>query len=133
VPCILDKKEHEEREIIMKGLVLLFLSFIGMFLCAAALIAVREFIGVQEAIIYFILVPIIYLLLSLIYFVYFHYSTPLMTAIFFFFFTIFIDSAVAATFIEIVYAMSVSFVVTYLVGWLYFKFFRKPDETPPAF
>jgi hypothetical protein len=117
----------------MRKLALPFLGFVGMFLCAATLTAVREFMGPQEAVIYFILVPIIYLFLSLIYFTYFHFSTPLMTAIFFFFFTIFIDIAVAATFIEIVYAMSISFVVTYLVGLLYFKFFRKPNEAPPDF
>ena len=118
----------------MKILALPFLGFIGMALCATAVVVSQEAAIFQNsAIIYFILVPIIYLLLSLFYFTYFHYSSPLMTAIFFCFFILFMNIGANASFIQEVYALLICFTVTFLVGWLYYRFFRGPNEAPPEF
>jgi hypothetical protein len=118
----------------IKLLALPFLGFIGSALCATAVVISQEVTILQNsAIIYFILVPSIYLLLSLFYFTYFHYSSPLMTAIFFSFFILFIDIGANVSFIQKVYALLICFTVTFLVGLLYYRFFRGPDEAPPAF
>jgi hypothetical protein len=111
-----------------KSLIILIHALIGWALCGSIIGVGRVFTTMENTlIIHALAVPIIFGVISFIYFKYFHYTTPLQTAFIFMGFAIFMDAAVVATFIEKSYEMFLSplgtwipfasnFLVTYLVG-----------------
>ncbi|MBU0671685.1 MAG: hypothetical protein KJ732_01510 [Candidatus Margulisbacteria bacterium] len=103
-------------------------ALIGWALCGSIIGIGRTYTSMGNTlIIHAILVPIIFGLVSLIYFKKFNYTTPLETAVIFFVFAVVLDVVVVAQFIEKSYRMFLSplgtwipfisiFMVTYLVG-----------------
>lgn len=115
-----------------KPIIIFIHMFIGWALCGAIIGIGRQVITIQNTlIIHAIGVPIIFAVISLIYFKKFNYTTPLQTAVIFLSFAIFMDFFVVALLIEKSFEMLTSilgtwipfvliFLSTYLVG-LYVK------------
>jgi hypothetical protein len=113
-----------------KGLVLLIFGLIGWGLCGA-IIGIGSSITSMEntLIMHAVGAPIIFGVLSWIYFSKFHYTSPLQTAFIFLGIVLGMDGGVVAPFIEKSFGMFTSvlgtwipfaliFSATYLVGWL---------------
>lgn len=112
-----------------KNLVVMVHALIGWALCGSIIGVGNMFTTMENAIIIHALaVPVIFGLISLVYFRRFNYTTPLQTAVIFLFTAIFMDVVIVAQFIERSYRMFLSplgtwvplasiFLVTYLVGW----------------
>ena len=117
---------------IKKPIIIFIHMFIGWALCGAIIGIGREVTSIQNTlIIHAIGVPIIFAIISLIYFKKFNYTAPLPTAIIFLSFAVFMDIFVIALFVEKSFEMFASilgtwipfaliFLSTYLVG-LYVK------------
>jgi hypothetical protein len=115
---------------IKKIFILLFHAFFGWALCGVIIGIGRNVTTMQTTlIVHAIGVPIIFAVISFIYFKKFSYTTPLQTAFFFLFFVIFMDFFVVSLLIEKSFAMFTSplgtwipflliFLSTYVVGTL---------------
>jgi hypothetical protein len=105
-------------------------ALVAYVLCGAIVFVGRQFWTMETTLIVHALgVPIVYLLVSLIYFTYFSYTTPLQTATIFTLSAILLDLIIVATIIERSYEMFGSligtwipfgsmFLTTYLIGSL---------------
>jgi peptidoglycan biosynthesis protein MviN/MurJ (putative lipid II flippase) len=113
---------------IKKIAVLFAHGLVGWAACGAIIGIFRSITSMENTlIIHAIGVPVIFGLLSLLYFSKFNYTTPMQTAVFFFSFAILMDVFVIAIFVEKSFAMFASilgtwipfaliFLSTYLVG-----------------
>lgn len=130
--------EQKNRTLTPKAVaVILVHALVGWALCGSIVAIGREIWTMETTLnVHAIEAPIIFGALSLIYFTYFSYTTPLQTAAIFMFTAIFMDLTVVATLIEKSYEMFTSligtwipfalmFLSTYLVGSLIVK--RKLD------
>jgi hypothetical protein len=111
-----------------KTLVILIHAFIGWALCGAIMGIGPLFTTMRHTmIIHALAVPIIFGVVSYIYFKFFNYTGPLQTALIFFCFALFMDAALVAPLMVKSYEMFLSplgtwipmasiFIVTYLVG-----------------
>jgi hypothetical protein len=96
-------------------------AFIGWALCAAIMIIGRQIIDLQTTlIIHAIAAPIIFFLVSLVYFKFFNYISPFQTASIFTAFVIIIDVVLVAIFIEKSFAMFTSLIGTWIPFFLIF-------------
>ena len=122
----------------LKGIAVLFIhGVIGWALCGSIIGIGRNVTTMENTlIIHAIAVPIIFGVLSWVYFRHFNYTPPLQTATFMVIFVILMDFFVIATFVEKSYAMFASvlgtwipfaliFLSTYLVGWIVNRSNRK--------
>jgi len=112
-----------------KALVVFVFALIGWGLCGAIIGIGRSITTIENTlIIHAIGVPVIFGALSWIYFTWFHYTSPLQTALIFLGFAILMDGGIIAPFSEKSFAMFSSilgtwipfaliFASTYLVGW----------------
>jgi hypothetical protein len=113
-----------------RTIIILIHAFIGWALCGAIMMVGRKIISTENTlIIHAIAVPIIFAIISFIYFNLFRYTTPLQTAFIFFCFIMFMDIFVVALLIEKSFEMFKSilglwipvaliFISTYLTGFL---------------
>ncbi len=113
---------------VKKIVIILVLAFVGWFLCGAIMwIGMAATSLMNTLILHAIGAPIIFALISLLYFTKFNYSTPLQTAIIFVVFVVLMDFFVVALFIEKSLEMFASplgtwipfiliFISTYLIG-----------------
>jgi hypothetical protein len=113
-------------------------ALVAWVLCGAIVIVGRQIWTMETTLIVHALgVPVIFLFVSLIYFTYFSYTTPLQTATIFTLSAIMLDLTVVATIIERSYAMfgsligtwipfGLMFLTTYLIGRLITK--RKASQ-----
>lgn len=111
-----------------KNIIVLVHALIGWALCGSIIGVGDMFTTMDNAlVIHALAVPVIFGVISLVYFARFNYTTPLQTAAIFLFTAIFMDVVFVAQFIERSYRMFLSplgtwvplasiFVVTYLVG-----------------
>ena len=115
---------------IAKAAVLLVFGLIGWALCCSIIGIGRKLTTMENTlIIHAVGVPIIFSILSFIYFYFFHYTTPIQTASFFTIFAILMDFFVIALFVEKSFEMFASvlgtwipfaliFISTFVTGWL---------------
>ena len=113
-------------------------ALVAWILCGAIVIVGREIWSIETTlIVHAIGVPIVFIFVSLIYFTYFSYTTPLQTATIFTLSAIFLDLVLVASIIEKSYEMFSSligtwipfglmFLTTYLIGSLIAR--RKADR-----
>lgn len=100
---------------IQKSVILFAHGLVGWGLCGAIIGIFRNITSMENTlIIHAIGVPIIFGLLSLLYFSRFNYTTPLQTAAFFFSFAILMDVFVIAIFVEKSFAMFASILGTWI-------------------
>jgi len=114
--------------------IIFIFAFIGWALCGSVVGIGRAFLSMENTLIlHAVLVPIIFSLLSLIYFKYFHFTTPLLTAIIFVASAILLDIFIVSIFIEKSFEMfksilgtwlpfSLIFIATYQTGAMYQKY-----------
>jgi hypothetical protein len=114
----------------MKTFIVLLHAFVGWALCGSIIGFGRSVTSMENTlIIHVILVPVVFAVVSLIYFKKFNYTTPLQTALIFLALAVVMDAVIVAQFIEKSYRMFLSplgtwiplasiFVVTYAVGLL---------------
>ena len=96
-------------------------AFVAWILCGAIVIVGRQIWTIETTLIIHALgVPIIILVVSWIYFTYFHFPTPLQTAAIFTLSAIMLDVVIVATFVEGSYEMFTSFIGTWLPFGLMF-------------
>ena len=115
-------KEHSGTEII----VILFHAFIGWFLCGATMGIGQATTTIDNAlIIHAVAAPIIFFLVSIVYFSKFNYTSPLVTATIFILFVIIVDFFLVAMVIEQSFEMFYSplgtwipFILMFLSTWL---------------
>jgi hypothetical protein len=95
--------------------------FTGWALCGAAIGIGRTFTSMENTlIIHAIAVPILFSAISFIYFRFFHYTRPFVTALIFMLFAMFMDAVVIAPFVEKNYAMFQSILGTWIPFFLIF-------------
>jgi len=100
---------------ILNGIVILIFAFIGWALCAAVMgIGMKTTSRNRALIIHAIAAPIIFIGLSLIYFSFFNFTTPLATAIIFVVFIILMDIIVVALLINKSFEMFKSIIGTWI-------------------
>src|SRR4030042_1653325 len=98
-----------------KAFVIFIHAIIGWALCGAIIGIGRNVTTMQNTlIIHAIGVPIIFSILSLVYFRYFNYTAPLQTAAIFMFFAMLMDFFVIAMFVEKSFAMFGSILGTWI-------------------
>lgn len=98
-----------------RALILAIFAALSWALCGSIVFIGRQFWSMETTLIIHALgVPVISFAVSWLYFTYFHYTTPLQTAVIFTLTAIFLDVIVVATFIEGSYAMFASFIGTWL-------------------
>ena len=109
-------------------MIILVHAFVGWALCGAIIGIGRQIMSMETTlIVHAIGVPLIFVMLSFIYFKQFNYTTPLQTAIIFLAFVVGMDVFVIAPFVEKSFAMFASilgtwipfaliFLATYLTG-----------------
>jgi uncharacterized membrane protein YhdT len=114
----------------MRIFIVLLHAFTGWALCALTIGVGRSVTSMENTlIIHALLVPVIFTVISFVYFKKFHYTTPLQTALIFVAFAVFMDAVIVAQFIEKSYRMFLSplgtwiplasiFIVTCLAGRL---------------
>jgi len=106
---------------IKKALVILFFALCGWGLCGTIIAVGRNVTSMENTLIIHALgVPVIFATLSWIYFRFFNYTSPLLTALIFFSFAILMDFFVVATFVERSYAMFASLLGTWIPFGLIF-------------
>ena len=99
----------------LKIIVILSHALVGWALCGATIALGRSVTSMEiTLIIHALAVPIIFGIISLIYFKFFNYTSALQTATIFTSFAFAMDYLVVATFIEKSYAMFQSFIGTWL-------------------
>lgn len=103
-------------------------AFIGWAICGSIIGIGRIYTSMQTTLIlHALLVPVVFGIISLIYFKKFNYTTPLETAFIFVIFVVVMDAVVVAQFIERSYRMFLSplgtwlpflsiFLITYFIG-----------------
>jgi hypothetical protein len=124
---------------ILKKILIVFVhAFIGWALCGASIAIGQAFTSMENTlIIHAIASPIVFIILSFIYFTKFNHTSPFKTAFIFLHFSVFMDIFVVATIIEKNYAMfrspigtwiplTLIFIVTFAVGTFIHK--RKKSE-----
>lgn len=100
---------------ILRPVTLLLGSFIGWALCGAVIFIGRTYLSEQTTlIIHAVAAPVFFFIISLIYFKKFNYTTPLLTALIFVTFVIFMDAFVVALFIEKSFDMFTSILGTWI-------------------
>jgi hypothetical protein len=113
---------------ILSGIIILVFAFVGWALCAAVMGIGMEITSLDRIlVIHAVAAPLIFILLSWIYFNFFNYASPLLTAIIFVSFVILMDILVIAILINKNFEMFKSligtwipfiliFIATYLTG-----------------
>ena len=100
---------------ISKGIIILIFAFIGWALCAGVMGIGMKITSLDRTLItHAIAAPIIFTGLSMIYFNFFNFTTPLVTAIIFVSFVILMDVLVVAFLINKSFEMFKSFIGTWL-------------------
>ena len=100
---------------ILRPVTLLLGSFIGWALCGAVIFIGRTYLSEQTTlIIHAVAAPVFFFIISLIYFKKFNYTAPLLTALIFVAFVIFMDAFVVALFIEKSFDMFTSILGTWI-------------------
>jgi hypothetical protein len=90
-------------------------AFVAWFLCGAIVIVGRQIWSIETTLIIHALgVPVVFVVVSWIYFTYFHFTTPLQTAAIFTLSAILLDVVIVATFVERSFEMFTSFIGTWL-------------------
>jgi len=98
-----------------KIVTILVFAFIGWALCGAIMGIGRKVTSLENTlIIHAIASPIIFAVLSFVYFVRFHYTTPLETALAFLAFVVFMDLFLIAPFVEKSFVMFTSLLGTWI-------------------
>lgn len=86
---------------ILRPVTLIIGAFIGWALCGAVMFVGMSFLPMQTTLIlHAVLAPVFFFVISLIYFKKFNYTTPLLTALIFVTFVVFMDAFIVALLIE---------------------------------
>ena len=103
------------------ALILAIHAFVAWVLCGAIVIVGRQIWSIETTLIVHALgVPIVFVVVSWIYFTYFRFTTPIQTAAIFTLSAITLDAVIVATFIEGSFEMFTSFIGTWLPFGLMF-------------